>query len=365
MGGIKAHLELQNPKDVYTCGDIIRGRLVLVQSKECGLKEIVVKLKGKAKVTIGEGEYRSVLMTTLHHDETRVFPCEQVAKQASMSRYTLASGEHVYPFEFEVPGHLADTTVLPTFNVDFNRIFVRYYVKATIRRASRLTFNTRAEIDIRTSPCVDRQLLDNHALVSTRQTLALISSFESIKAKLGDTHPIAALDIDFQYPQRGLKPSSQETIDFSLAVRKVGALDSPVILTNLSLYLLRHGLYKTDVAEAKTLERVPIETFEPMHRMQFDDSGVADLSELVSNVRLKTVCLPSFSSRQIDIKYEIAVSLAFSTERGKKRIEITGDTNILPICVHNHDDGNVLPSYTPHHSEDLPPEYLPNAPIYS
>lgn len=49
-----------NERNVFTCGDCIKGQLTLELAKECKIQSLCVKLKGKAEVSWNEHHGRAV-----------------------------------------------------------------------------------------------------------------------------------------------------------------------------------------------------------------------------------------------------------------------------------------------------------------
>lgn len=367
MLSCSASIELEHPEISYTCGDVVQGNVVVNLTKNINVSEIVIKFKGKTKVTIGEGEYRSVLVNTHYHEEMKVFPPPEVNDQHKFGRLTLNKGTYVYPFKFTLPGHGEgqESVLLPSFSHDFNRIFVRYYIKATIRRPSRLVSNIRAERDVETNPCIDSRTFDSFALSSVTSEVSFASSNLVARSFLKqDGQADARLAVEALYPKRGIRPVVEDLSDVQLHVKQIGDLGGPVTLSSLHVSLFRVGVYKTHVAEVKNRERVFTEEVSASCSLDLSQNA-ANLSSLISGIHIHNVHLPSFSSRLIDMEYELNFLLTFNTAKGRKSVELNGPINILSTEVHHHVNDyqhNDLPAY----ETDAPPEYGLNhvPPIY-
>ncbi|KAE9372868.1 hypothetical protein N431DRAFT_376141, partial [Stipitochalara longipes BDJ] len=203
---MSVQIQLDDPKRVYTNLETISGRIVLSLSHDESVSAIVVKLEGESKSLIERapgafqhlnpslvtkedqrsGFQRAGSATEKHkilYEVSQVFPTA-TSEKATDPVYTLRAGQHEYPFKFTIPldngcSHLPSQQKLPNYDPNafweatgrpqlpfrhVKRVLpptlvgfgieagVRYYIKATVHRPSRLRENRRTERPFRFVP---------------------------------------------------------------------------------------------------------------------------------------------------------------------------------------------------------------------
>ena len=173
--------------DYYTNLDMIEGEVELDLKSADTIAAVTVKIEGVTKSTCytqpNHGKSRSRTPIVEQHKvlylSEIVFPTQQLRQQSSAKDFTLPAGLHKWPFRFQIPINndcRADTKAVPartklgallnerlSGTLDYSssalhhvqqilppsmqgneEIWVRYYVKATAKRASMLVINHRA-----------------------------------------------------------------------------------------------------------------------------------------------------------------------------------------------------------------------------
>ncbi|KAI9885114.1 MAG: hypothetical protein M1823_003082 [Watsoniomyces obsoletus] len=169
-----ARVQLDRPHAHFTNLDLVTGRVILSLTSDEAVSAIIVKLEGESKTRLAgqkvvqsdglqpskktEQEVHKLL-----YQVKEVFPSEEIKRQTSSTAgYTLATGQHEYPFQFKLPfnNNCANTNSFLT-NVNFagmrmeiardpvyhlkaalppslsgfpGEAEIRYYVKATVVR---------------------------------------------------------------------------------------------------------------------------------------------------------------------------------------------------------------------------------------
>lgn len=98
--------DIQNPRHIYSPGDIIRGQVVLNTAEDSAIGKIAVNLWGRTKSRIIQQHGQAV---TYHRGRTTLFDLEQVLYEG---QYTHKPGSFSWPFEFVVPSQADPTSIL-------------------------------------------------------------------------------------------------------------------------------------------------------------------------------------------------------------------------------------------------------------
>ncbi|KIV97720.1 hypothetical protein PV10_01433 [Exophiala mesophila] len=98
--------DIQNPRQVYSPGDVIRGQVVLNTAEDSAIGKIAVNLWGRTKSRIIQQHGQAV---TYHRGRTTLFDLEQVLYEG---QYTHKPGTFSWPFEFIIPSQADPTSVL-------------------------------------------------------------------------------------------------------------------------------------------------------------------------------------------------------------------------------------------------------------
>ncbi|KAM9391484.1 arrestin domain-containing protein 4-like [Pholidichthys leucotaenia] len=92
-----------NEQGIFSSGDVLSGKVIVVTSKETKVQCLLVKAKGKAKVAWCEQEGTS---TVVHSDKKIYFYFEHIIlqdKKKGDGSEIISPGRNVYPFNFVIP----------------------------------------------------------------------------------------------------------------------------------------------------------------------------------------------------------------------------------------------------------------------
>lgn len=147
-----------NSKPFFTCGDTVRGKLLVFTSKPISVRNIEVKMR------CDENAYNDidsqVIGGSSHiHEKTRhlsvdhvVFPDKSTLKHASDdTQLTLSKGTHQFDFEFYLPDKIGD---YQSFLASDCRSGIKWYIKGVVHRANTLERATRVVHDFPVYPIV-------------------------------------------------------------------------------------------------------------------------------------------------------------------------------------------------------------------
>lgn len=199
---MSVRLQLDDAPSFYTNLDYINGRVILSLTADEDVLAILVKLEGESKTILARPpgaqqhlnpslmtntDQRQGVATETHkvlYQVSQVLPGQSLGSStATGSSYTLQAGQHEYPFRFKIPfnnicsnpesrpggigvrlgGFRFDGVqqspekhirgILPPSLIDFHgQAEIRYYVKVTVQRRSKLKQNRRAMIGFKFMP---------------------------------------------------------------------------------------------------------------------------------------------------------------------------------------------------------------------
>ncbi|XP_064781670.1 arrestin domain-containing protein 3-like [Oncorhynchus masou masou] len=160
--------DAENGPYVFSRGDTITGRIILVVSAETKIKCLSIKAKGKAHI-LWEEDYGLYLDETYHVPNMNIFSIEYFmlgettwSTLFSVSKFyfhfpilsgttVLTTGRHVYPFSFQIP----DEDMPSSFQGKCGQIL--YSLEAKLTRSMR--FDTKAKTDFPFVSKADRSMI--------------------------------------------------------------------------------------------------------------------------------------------------------------------------------------------------------------
>ncbi|KAL4612952.1 arrestin domain-containing protein 3-like [Arapaima gigas] len=129
VNSISIRYNLVNEQNIFSNGDILTGRVVVVISKETKIETLIVKARGKAQVhwTEQQGKY-----IDHYRSKENCLNLDHIIlsrkKNKGESNIVLAPGSHVYPFSFRMPRSMPST-----FKGEYGS--VEYKVEAKLSRS--------------------------------------------------------------------------------------------------------------------------------------------------------------------------------------------------------------------------------------
>lgn len=130
--------DANNRDNVFARGDTITGRVILELSKETKLKNLSIKIKGKASVLWTE-HYGPRLHITYWANEKYFSNQKCLLDDTNPAAKLIAAGRHVFPFSFEIP-----SKELPSsFKGKYGKII--YHLTARASRSMKLDCKTKEE----------------------------------------------------------------------------------------------------------------------------------------------------------------------------------------------------------------------------
>ncbi|KAN0111018.1 hypothetical protein V8E51_007405 [Hyaloscypha variabilis] len=339
-------IQLDDPQRVYMNHETISGRIILNLTHSESVSAIVVKLEGESKSLIERekgafqqfnpsvvtadqraGFQRSGTATENHkilYEVNQVFPIA-TGEKAADPVYTLRAGKHEYPFKFTIshdnecshlpsqqklPDHDPNTfweasqlpfrhvkRVLPPTLASFGtEASIRYYIKVTVHRPSRLRENRRAERPFRFVPFDPPIVLGSSKEVYARRPYSFQGGPQG--------------EVDARLPSPAIL-TWDKSIPLRILLRRSGENEEQVYLTFLQLRLFEFTeIRASDVTRVRThirpllgLEVLTIPLWSPLEKETTLNSKLWD------HLRFPHAAEPSFETCNLRRSYDLEVGL--------------------------------------------------------
>ena len=365
---MSVQIHLDDPKRVYTTLETISGRIVLSLAHDESVSKIVVKLEGESKSFIERapgafqhlnpslvtkadqraGFQRAGSATEKHkilYEISQVFPTATREKAADPV-YTLGAGQHEYPFKFTIPrdntcSHLPSAQTLPHYDPNtfweatgrpqlpyrhVKRILpptlvgfgieagIRYYIKVTVQRPSKLRENRRAECPFRFVPFDPPNVLTSSKEVYARRPYVFQDGPQG--------------EVDARLPSPAIL-TWDKSIPLRIMVRRSDIHDEQVYLTFLQFRLFEFTeIRASDVARVRTniriilsLEGMALPIWLPNEKETIVDSKLWDQLQFPHAVE------PSFETCNLRRSYDLEVGLGLG-HRGSQNMQVWMNTTV-------------------------------------
>nr|XP_054587424.1 arrestin domain-containing protein 3-like [Nothobranchius furzeri] len=128
-----------NGQGTYSPGDLLSGKVTVVTSKEIKVQKLLVRAKGKAKVTWNQQEGQT---TVVHSNKKKYFYFEHIIiqdKNKGDGSEIMASGTNVYRFSFVIPNR----DMPSSYKGEWGEI--RYSLRATLAQSIWLVHKNKTE----------------------------------------------------------------------------------------------------------------------------------------------------------------------------------------------------------------------------
>ncbi|KAL8789447.1 MAG: hypothetical protein Q9195_006813 [Heterodermia aff. obscurata] len=385
-------IQLDRPHAHFTNIDFITGKVVLHLNVNESIASIVVKLEGESKTRLGMevvneyGQYDrydrgrpEIEVHKLLYKTALVFPSKELQGSVPGGQsYTLAAGQHEYPFRFKIPINndcsnqnskltnlnvaglrvemARDTnrhikkTLPPTLTGFTGQAQIRYYVKATVQRPAFYKENYRAEVDFKFLPIEpprpSKNSRESYARrqhhfappidVPDRPSLFRMGSTTST-TRSSMIPPI--ISFDGRLPDPAII-TCNEPLPLRVLITKLN--DSPA---TIFLQLIEIVLVGITTTRAHELQREDVHNFiimslsnltVPLPATERSPNEMAVNPGLWNQIPLPNTVAPSFDTCNVSRRYTLEVKVGLSWGFGNKiNTELMVQTISMPVNVYS------------------------------
>lgn len=357
-------VQLDQPNgDTYTNLDLVIGRVLLSLPNDATISAINVKLEGESKTRLDgpkspqDQDRRKTLLEVhklLYKVET-VFPSQEVrdagGPKGKTAQYTIPQGHYEYPFQFKIPFNsdcVANTSLIKDLKVgqlslQFGQepqhrkgplppsiagypgeAEIRYYVKATVVRPKFYQENLRNEVPITFLPIEQPRPANQNGEIYGRRThqfqpysaqsLGRKSLFRQNSMPVAEEEPLS-FQVDVRLPDPGIITCG-EPLPLRILVERLNSSSSSLYLSTLQIELIGHTevrAYDFNRRESGTwiLFSQANMSFALEHPAAKRSSWTIP-STFWDNIPLPSTVAPSFTTCNINRKYELEVRVGLS-----------------------------------------------------
>lgn len=353
----------QEPGDVYTNLDFVRGRVLLTLPTDATVSSITVKLEGESKTRLDgpkspqDQDRKKTLLEAhklLYKVET-VFPSPELRESAGFTgrnpAYTLLRGQYEYPFQFKIPfnsdcvnntnfikdlkvGQLsvqfgqeplhAKLPLPPTLNGYPGEAEIKYFVKATVVRPKFYQQALRNELPISFLPIEQPRPQDRDGETYGRrkhqfqgfngQPVRRKSLFRSSSGPPPDQEPLA-FQVDARLPDPAIV-TCREPLPLRIIVERLNNSKSSIYLSMLQIELIgnteirAHDLHRKESGTWLLVSQANMSV--PLEHPANKTNVWTVPSHFWQNVPLPSTVVPTFKTCNISRTYELEVRVGLT-----------------------------------------------------
>lgn len=353
----------QEPGDVYTNLDFVRGRVILTLPTDATVSSITVKLEGESKTRLDgpkspqDQDRKKTLLEAhklLYKVET-VFPSAELRESVGFTgrnpAYTLLRGQYEYPFQFKIPfnsdcvtntnfikdlkvGQLsvqfgqeplhAKFPLPPTLSAYPGEAEIKYFVKATVVRPKFYQQALRNELPIIFLPIEQPRPQNRDGETYGRrkhqfqgfngQTVKRKNLFRSNSGPPPDQEPLA-FQVDARLPDPAII-TCREPLPLRIIVERLNSSTSSIYLSMLQVELIgnteirAHDLHRKESGTWLLVSQANMSV--PLEHPANKSNVWTVPSHFWQNVPLPSSVVPTFRTCNISRSYELEVRVGLS-----------------------------------------------------